>query len=56
MGALLPLAGGRRRRSSRPGDGGIRSAYKLNTPIIGEIVRGGVPIATTAMALIEQPG
>jgi hypothetical protein len=31
-------------------------AYKFNTPIIGQLFSGGVPIATTATALIEQPG
>jgi Flp pilus assembly protein TadG len=32
------------------------SNYKFNTPIIGQIFTGGVPISTTATALIEQAG
>jgi hypothetical protein len=31
-------------------------SYKFNTPIIGQLFSGGVPISTIATALIEQPG
>jgi Flp pilus assembly protein TadG len=34
----------------------VTDAYKFNTPIIGQVFSAGVPITTTAMALIEQPG
>jgi Flp pilus assembly protein TadG len=34
----------------------VTDAYKFNTPIIGQVFSAGVPITTTALALIEQPG
>jgi Flp pilus assembly protein TadG len=34
----------------------VTHAYKFNTPIISNVFSAGVPITTTGMALIEQPG